>query len=126
MKMAQKILNTFNGLHYPQEYLCLDKYNFQPAIRANLYFGDKFVNDVTALHLFTGYSPLIFSFFSRELDWPDEIRIVFESNNERKTVARIRMKRIRIQKIEDGTILHYEGIHGSHRFSSAWHQYIIE
>ena len=61
MKLLQKLLNKFNGLHYPQEYLCLAKESFQQPLHVYIVEGSKVIKDITHFHLFTGYSPLVFA-----------------------------------------------------------------
>ena len=54
MKLLQKILNKLNGLHYPQEYLCLAKESFQQPLHVYIAEGRQIIKDITHFHLFTG------------------------------------------------------------------------
>src|SRR6187200_2240092 len=80
MKVLKRILNKFNGLYYPQEYLCLAKESFQQPLHVYLIAGKQIIKDITNQHLFTGYSPLIFALYSTsvtELELTEKIDIIF-------------------------------------------------
>ena len=135
MGLVKRILSKFNGLYYPQEYLCLAKESFQNPLHAYLIEGRKIIKDITNEHLFTGYSPLIFTLPSpANLELPSGIEIVFsqqsfQSNEffeKKDAIAKLSLQLIRKQKAGDITIFYYEGIKGEHRFLSSFHQYIIE
>src|SRR5258708_22514627 len=64
MKLFKKLLNNLNGLHYSQEYLCVARESFQQPLHAYLVDDERVIKDITNLHLFVGYSPLIFAFSS--------------------------------------------------------------
>src|SRR5262245_53492495 len=61
MKLPQKLFNKLNGLHYPQEYLCLAKETFENSLRVYLVANGNIIKDITNEHVFTGYNPLIFT-----------------------------------------------------------------
>src|SRR5262245_22681849 len=61
MKLPQKLLNKLNGLHYPQEYLCLAKEIFENQLRVCLVANGNIIKDITNEHVFIGYNPLIFT-----------------------------------------------------------------
>jgi hypothetical protein len=137
MKLVKKILNKFNGLHYPQEYLCLAKESFQHTLHAYIVEGNQVIKDITNEHLFTGYSPLIIILNSptgnnREL--PPDIEIIFSQKSlqpndvfeKKDAIARLSLKLILKQLAGDNNIFYYEGIKGKHYFLSSFHQYIIE
>ena len=137
MKLFKKILNKLNGLHYSQEYLCLAKESFPHALRVYIVDDKRIIKDVSHEHLFTGYSPLIFTLYSsaannRELS--NNIDIIFSQQvlqtndffHEKDAVARLSFKLIRKHTMADITIFYYEGIKGEHHFLSSFHQYIIE
>lgn len=134
MQLLQKLLNKLNGLHYQQEYLCLAKESFQDPIHAYLVKDARIIQDITDKHLFTGYSPLIFT-----MSWPDlkepfpNVEIVFcqqslQPNDlfkKRDALASLSLRLIKKQTIQPNEIYHYEGVRGQHRFLSFIHQYIV-
>jgi hypothetical protein len=136
MKLLKKILNNMNGLHYPQEYLCLALESFEQPLHAYLIHEGQVIKDITKLHSFVGYSPLIFSFLSSAIDpvRSSMINIAFtqhelhpnESFKQKDAVAILCLKKIKEQEAGDETILYYEGVNGSHRFISSFHQFIIQ
>lgn len=63
MALIKKILERLNGLHYSQDYLCFAKGSFQPVLQIYLVVNGRVVKNITAFHLFTGYSPVLFTFF---------------------------------------------------------------
>lgn len=136
MKLLKKILNRLNGLHYPQEYLCLDKETFQQPLYVYLAEGNRIIKDITNKHLFTGYCPLIFTLYSpanSNLEMGADIDIVFtdqslqpnEAFKQKDAIAHLYMKMIRKQSAGDTAIFYYEAFKGEHHFLSSFHQYII-
>jgi flavin reductase (DIM6/NTAB) family NADH-FMN oxidoreductase RutF len=135
MKLLQKVLNKFNGLHYPQEYLCLAKESFQQPLHVYLISGNEIIKKITSEHLFTGYSPLIMTlYFSavNKQDLPATIDIAFSNHSlqpnellgKKDAIARLSLKKIRKQSAGSIDIFYYEGVHGEHRFLSSFHQCI--
>ncbi|HMG66388.1 MAG TPA: hypothetical protein VK588_01840 [Chitinophagaceae bacterium] len=136
MKLVEKILHKLNGLHYKQEYLCLSKETFEHPLHAYLVVNNRVVKDITELHLFVGYNPLILAIpssgisnrglqiidiaFSQTLFQPNEYLA------EKEAIALLSMKKIREIKVDEDTILFYEGIKGTHHFLSGFHQTIIQ
>jgi len=134
MQPLQKLLNKLNGLHYQQEYLCLAKESFQNPIHAYLVKDGEVIKDITNEHLFTGYSPLIFTLTSSDLKEPfSNIEIVYSQRSlqpndhfkQRDALARLSLRLIQKQKMDNNEIYYYEGIRGQHHFISFFHQYII-
>ena len=134
MQPLQKLFNKLNGLHYQQEYLCLAKESFQNPIHAYLVKGEKVIKDITNEHLFTGYSPLIFTLISSALKEPfSNIDMFFSQRSlqpndffkKRDALAWLSLRLIQKQKIGNNEIYYYEGIRGQHHFISFFHQYII-
>jgi hypothetical protein len=136
MKLVKKVLNKFNGLNYPQEYLCLAKESFQQPLHVYLVDKKRIIKDITNKHLFTGYSPLIFtlSFSSaNRQNLSDTIDVVFSQHShqpnefleKKDAIASLSLKMIRRQSAGDIDIISYEGIKGKHHFLSFFHQYII-
>ncbi len=136
MKLPQKLLNKLNGLHYPQEYLCLAKETFENPLRVYLVAGNNIIKDITNEHVFTGYSPLIFTLYVRhanEAELPSSIEIFFCRSispqngvlNKKDAIARLSMSLIRKQTAGEAIIYHYEGKHGEHHFLTAFQQSIL-
>jgi len=137
MKLLQKILNKLNGIHYPQEYLCLAKESFQQPLRVYIVEGSKVIKDITHFHLFTGYSPLVFAISfpaGDRTEIPANLEIIFSERpfqqneilKKKDAVAWLLFKLIRKQPANNITIFYYEGLKGENRFVSGFHQSIIE
>ena len=137
MQLLQKLLNKFNGLYYTQEYLCLAQEFFQQPLHVYLIAGKQIIEDITNQHLFTGYSPLIFTLYStniKEVELTEKIDIIFsaqcfkpnESLEKKDAIAWLSLKMIRRQSGGNMDIVYYEAIKGEHHFLSSFHQYIIE
>lgn len=137
MKLVQKLLQKFNGLYHSQEYLCLAKESFQHPLHTYLFKNKQIIKDITNEHLFTGYSPLIFTLNSSTNNngkLPDSIDIVFSQQSlqpnvffeKKDAIAWLSLQLIRKQSAGENTIFYYEGVKGKHYFLSSFHQYIIE
>jgi hypothetical protein len=137
MQLFQKLLNKFNGLHYSQEYLCLAKESFQQPLHVYLIHNGTIIKDITTLHLFAGYSPLIFvlsSLLSGMAGEQQTIQLVFseeqlqpnEAFNKKDAVVLLTLKKIYQQAVNRDTILFFEGVTGRHHFISPFHQFIIQ
>lgn len=135
MSIVKNILTRFNGLHYRQEYLCVAKESFQNPIHAYLVREGHVIKDnITNKHLFIGYSPLIFALTASNLDEPSSnIEILFSQQSfqpndvfeTRDALARLSLRLIQQQKIDNDQIHYYEGVKGQHLFLSRFHQSII-
>ncbi len=136
MRLFQKLLQKLNGLHYPQEFLCLAKETFPDPLHAYLVDDDKVVRDITDRHLFTGYHPLIFTLpipvdedggLARQINIVFSQRVLLPNDHigQKDAIALLSMKWIRTITIGDLNLYYFEGIHGDHSFLSAFHQYII-
>ena len=106
MKLLQKLLNKLNGLHYPQEYLCLAKESFQQPLHVYIVEGSKVIKDITHFHLFTGYSPLVFAIsfpVGDRTELPASLEIIFSQRSfqqneileKKDAVARLFLKLIK-------------------------------
>src|SRR3982750_2402657 len=136
MKLVKKILDRLNGLHYKQEYLCMAKEPFQQPLHAYLINAGQVLKDITKQHCFVGYSPLVFALAESTVinEDNDLIDIAFSEKileigsmfNRKEVVAILRMKRMRELVTEEGKIIFYKGLHGSHRFMSPVHQKIVQ
>jgi flavin reductase (DIM6/NTAB) family NADH-FMN oxidoreductase RutF len=137
MMFLNKILTRFNGLHFPQEYMCLPKESFIHPLHAFLSVSEHKWHDITERHVFTGYKPLIFSFPSSaaflENAWPDEIKIRFypspakpnEFPGKKDAIAQLSMKLFHKQQLSGLVVCHYEGLLGSHCMLAPFHQNVI-
>lgn len=137
MMFLNNILTRFNGLHFPQEYLCLPKESFIQPLHAFLSVSGQAWYDITERHVFTGYKPLIFSFPYADAfpgnTPPDEIKILFapppvnpnEFPEKKDAIAQLSMKRIHRQTVHDMTVFHYEGLQGRHKMLSPFHQSVL-
>jgi hypothetical protein len=136
MKLLKKMLNRLNGLHYLQEYLCFAHESFEQPFHTYLVEDGKVIKDITKLHSFVGYSPLIFSLVSSATGsiQSSTIHIAFTQHvlqpnaafTQKDAVAMLHLKKIKEQKAGNETILYYEGMSGRHRFISPFHQFIIQ
>ena len=136
MQITKKILSRLNGLHYPQEYLCLAKESFQNPLHLYLVVNGQVIKDITNRHLFTGYCPLIFTLPSSteiNLSQFPRIRIIFSQDIlqpneiflEKDAVAVLDLQQIHKQTVNNDTIYYYEGTRGKHHFVSSFHQVIL-
>jgi hypothetical protein len=130
MQLLQKLLNRFNGLHYPQEYLCLAKGPFEQPLHVYLVTDKRIIKDITILHLFVGYCPLVFALADTTL--PQTIHLIFshrvlnpnESFKRKDALASLDLRLVKKQAAGDGGISYYEGTNGVHHFLSAFHRFI--
>ncbi|MEO6539626.1 MAG: hypothetical protein ABIN74_01500 [Ferruginibacter sp.] len=128
MKLAKKILNKLNGLHYSQEYLCFAKGSFEQPMYVYLVNQKHILKDITKQHLFIGYCPLVFAF--PDPDLPGSLQLIFSQQlllpNEifsaKDAIASLELQVIRDQSMNN--VLFYGGTRGSHHFLSRFHQLI--
>jgi hypothetical protein len=134
MKVLKKILQKLNGLQFKQEYICLSRESLAQPLHAYIIREDKVIKDITGLHLFVGYCPVIFAFAPATLSSDEFIKIVFTDQIWqkdqlvliKKIVAMMKMKKIHQFATSEGIILLYEGVRGSHRFISRFNQLIVQ
>lgn len=136
MKLLKKLLHKFNGQHYPREYLCVAKETFQHPLHVYLSSNEKPLKDITKLHCFVGYSPLIFALPSSLFQGPvpGDIHVSFapapiDENapfNEKDAIASLFLRKIHQQEINENTVLFYEGVKGSHQFLPGFHQSVLQ
>jgi hypothetical protein len=136
MVHLKKILDKFNGVSFPQEYLCLDASSFDQSPRLLLYIDGRYRKDVTHEHVFSGYSPLLFSFGSNNRDpsdFPEKIQLRLVSDNtnineagrEKDALAVLEMKKIGTQSVPGITLTHFEATKGRHHFLNSFQQYLM-
>jgi hypothetical protein len=137
MGLLKKILNKLNGLHYPQDYLCLSQEHFENPLYAYLSNDLNIIKDITHLHLFVGYHPLILAFASSltaidpnaqtiEITFSHKSLQENEILDKKDAIARLSLKKINQIRTKDDTILFYEGVNGKHHFVSGLHQLILQ
>jgi hypothetical protein len=133
MMLIQKLLTKFNGLHFPQEYLCTGMGSLEQPLSAYLICHNRIIADITQLHWFVGYHPLVLAIpSSLECD-EDGIMIAFspgllqpnENFRQKDAIALLRLKKIKESTLGVGIVNLYQGIYGQHQFVSAFHQYLI-
>lgn len=132
MKWLQRMLTRLNGLYYPQEYLCLNKETFDHPLFMYLASDGRATKDITDLHLFIGYHPLVLALDAQFASLP-AIEIIFSQQplplNEivakKDAIARISLQKAGELQSGDTQINFYEGTQAAHRFVSSFHQYII-
>lgn len=130
MRLVQKILKRFNGLHYPQEYLCMP--STEPGLHVYLFIEGSLVADITSLHCFTGYHPLIIALPGLIAGFPveaDEIRLLFTPQVLNENVDWLQKDApasLVLHKIQTGMngVVFYKGVSGHHRFIASWQQYL--
>jgi len=136
MNLAKKLLDKFNGLHYPQEYLCLARETFEHPLHAYLLSNKTVLCDITEQHVFAGYSPLIFAFaatvspalssptislgFSQETLKPND---VFK---EKDAIAGLSLSKFHELNAGGCLIYFFEGVKGTHRFIPGFSQAVGE
>ena len=136
MKLLQKALNKFNGLHYSQEYLCLAKEPFEHPLHLYFISNNRVIKDISYQHLFVGYSPLIFAlpqFVEIDQAHLHNISILFTSKtlaineivSKKDAIATLELKQIHQEAADNDTIYFYEGVKGIHHFVSPFHQLIL-
>jgi len=137
MKLIKKILNRFSGYEYPQEYLCLENDRIPEALHVYLVKDGQVIQDVSSLHLFVGYKPLIFAFpkleridlnETRELSLVLSNRIVATGSTISldQVVARLTLIQVEVKEINRSMIYFYEGSDGNHKFLSPVNQWAIQ
>jgi flavin reductase (DIM6/NTAB) family NADH-FMN oxidoreductase RutF len=127
VQLFRKILSKINGLHYKQEYLCLDNETFEQPLHAYLIRNGDLAKDITIQHAFVGYSPLIFALSSKTPDGePVEIEIAFlQQQLTGKAVSNDWLAGLTLQKIRSfDSIVFYQGKNGWHHFTKRLHQLV--
>jgi flavin reductase (DIM6/NTAB) family NADH-FMN oxidoreductase RutF len=134
MDIVRKIFNKINGLHYRQEYLCLAEESFQQPLHAYLIENGEILADITNVHKFVGYCPLIFALPSGFLEdsKAETIQIAFSPVKQngflrrKDAIAMLILKKISQQAIDENVVGFYEGVKGRHRFLSGFNQSAID
>ena len=132
MNLFQKFLQKLNGLHYSQEYLCLSYEFFEHPVYAWLIRNGRVIQDITTLHSFVGYHPLIFAIASA-IETAETTDIIFSSHtfqsndlfSKKDAIATLSLRKINEQPFLADKIILYEGYWGEHRFVSSFHQAVI-
>ena len=132
MKLFQKFLQKLNGLHYSQEYLCFGYESFEHPLHAWLVSNGHVTKNITKLHSFVGYQPLIIAIAS-DIETAETTDVIFSNNVlqpndlflQKDAIATLSLKKIQEQPFLENKITLYEGCRGKHRFVSSFHQSII-
>ena len=132
MKWHQRLLSRFNGLHFSQEYICFGQELFHQPLFAYLVNQEKVIKDITGLHAFVGYCPLVYAIPSAITREP-YIRLAFSAEarqpndifKEKDAIALLDLQMINEISMGSSTTVFYEGISGRHQFLSAFHQAVI-
>jgi flavin reductase (DIM6/NTAB) family NADH-FMN oxidoreductase RutF len=132
MNLKNRIKQILSGLTVPQEYVCLNSHELQYPLSVFLSSKNKKLN-VTSLHLFLGYKPLILAltFKVNDKDYQEvknQNQITLDFENPKPItptcLARVELKKIDEKILNEDVILFYEGINGEHYFVSSFHQWI--
>jgi len=137
MKLIKKILHRFSGYEYPQEYLCLENDRITDVLQVYIVKDGLVIQDVSSLHLFVGYKPLIFAFpklekidlnETRELSLVlcDRILTAGSTISLHEMVARLTLIRVEVKEINRSLVYLYEGTDGDHKFLSRLNQWAIQ
>ena len=137
MKLIKKILHRFSGYKYPQEYLCLENDRIPDLLHVYIIRNGLVVQDVSNLHLFVGYKPLIFALPNLErIDLSDARELNLALSNRILTngstispddiVAQLTLIRVDVKQIKGTLIYLYEGSNGDHKFLSPVNQWAIQ
>src|SRR5688572_12181747 len=109
MKIVEKLLARFNGLHYRQEYLCLALEDFSEPLNVYAVRKQRVIKNLTAHHLFVGYSPVIMA-LPFMVDERDRLQLVFcpkvfnenDTLNKKDVLAELFLQKIEERNV-DGT-----------------------
>src|SRR5688572_11385999 len=132
MKVVEKLLARFNGLHYRQEYLCLELENFSVPLNVYAAVNKRVTKNLTAHHLFVGYSPVIIA-LPFMADEKNRLHLVFspkvfrenEALEKKDVVAELFLEKIEERNVDGTDIFFYRANSGRHRFLPGFNQWII-
>ncbi len=132
MDLLRKILTRFNGLHYPQEYLCLSLESLQQPLHCYLLQPGRQAIDITELQHFVGYSPLVIALPAAIAGNP-EIRLILgtqhpslnEGFETKDALASLVLQETEEQPFLSQGIRLYRGKSGKHRFLNRFSRYMI-
>ena len=131
MNLLKKALKKLDGLHYPQDYLCFAREMFQQPLHLYLVQQGRVLKDITGLHAFVGYCPVVFAFPAfPEISNNTVLQTMLgpaglstgEKYSRRQAVAQLSFKPINRQATTEGEILYFEAVRGRHRLTNAFHQ----
>ena len=132
MNLLQRLLSRLDGLHYKQEYLCFPRESLNHPLQVYLSNDGQLTKDITDIHAFVGYKPLLFALEASIADTAD-ISLTFiqprqhqnEIYAEKDAIAKLVLQKTASLDSGHGLVNFYEGKSGYHRFISSFHQYII-
>jgi flavin reductase (DIM6/NTAB) family NADH-FMN oxidoreductase RutF len=143
MNLKRSISNMLFGLSVPQEYVCLASEQLTDPFSFHLTGKDQgFYQDITNIHLFLGYKPVIIGVpvsnaNEKYLQQHHELCLsvshkAFVLNNEwrgfltsRDSIARLTLQKKDVVNIGSATIALFQAEQGMHSFISAFHQATI-
>jgi len=133
MKAVQRLLGKLSGLHFSQDYLCLDRDSLTDPLQVFVVNGSRPPSNLANKHVFCGYSPLVFCFSKNDINTTDDnIELVFAPQSahlndqfrRKDAVAGLKMEKIRATGLEE-ELLFFRGTEGIHRFLPAIQQRAI-
>jgi hypothetical protein len=133
MKLLQRVLNRSRGLHFRQEYLCIHHEDFDQPLNVYLLEKGKVHKDITGLHAFVGYHPVVFAMLFEKDDAPTKLDVIFSHDKlglgikpgKQVILAYLSMKKVYQLSTKNEFVFFYEAVFGSHRFISKFRQFII-
>lgn len=121
--MKNTLKKIFFGVTLPQEYLCVDRNNFENPLKLfvkNEATGEY--TDITRHHLMNGYSPLIFTVDKNVLcdfDFDENDKVCFYlMSNENNKIAFLEVRFIQELKLDSTSCIIFEGVKGVHSFTN--------
>lgn len=134
VSLLKKVLNKLNGVKYPQDYLCLSLEKFDRPLNVYYCSGNNVIKNVSSSHLFIGYKPLIIAIPAADVNFAEDIELVFsdKENAEGTTIekanriASLVLNQVHKVKAGDTYIGYYEGVNGQHHFLNSIHKYIYD
>ncbi len=117
-------------MSFAQEYLCVDRIDFNSPLSVLLRIESGNV-DVTKSHLFLGYKPLVIGLVVKNGDRTSGIlkskkiiELNFRSGLDDRDVAVLSLENMNQVELGDHSVLFYKGIKGIHTFLGSFHQWI--
>jgi hypothetical protein len=132
MKIIEKLLARFNGLHYRQEYLCLALEDLSEPLNVYAVRKQGELINLTAHHLFVGYCPVIIA-LPFMVDEKNRLQLVFclkvfnenETLDKEDVLAELFLQKIEERNVNGTDIFFYRASSGRHEFLPSINQWII-
>ncbi len=112
------------GIHFPQEYLCIEKENFQRPFRVVLLDQDeKVIGDVSEKNLLLGYKPVLVGFVvNASMASSVKEKFILLFSHEEKEIARLHLEIVFSRSFGSATFVVFRSVFGKHRLISTIHQ----